>query len=92
MGEHVIDGEHRKDGKHQPDVLNTLLMILNTLRTTQNMLFFFRLEPDDSKHSILPHLSRRLKKSGHTLLENIILGQLKMGEHQVKCGALLAQL
>ena len=53
-------------------------MILNTIRTTQNMLFFFRLEPDDSKHSILPHLSRRLKKSGHTLLENIILGQLKM--------------
>ena len=57
-----------------------------------NTQFFFRLEPDDSKHSILPHLSRRLKKSWHALLENINLGQLKMREHQVKCGALLAQL
>ena len=36
MGEH---GEHGKDGKHQPDDLNTLSMIQNTVFVTQNTLF-----------------------------------------------------
>ena len=37
----------------------------------------------------LRHLSRRLKKSLHTRLENMILGQLRMGDHQMTSALLL---
>ena len=46
------------------------------------------------KHSICHQpdhslLRRRLKKSSHTCLDNMILGQLKIGEHQAKWSALV---
>ena len=42
-----------------------------------------RHQPDDRKQYLWPQMKRKLP----TRLENMILGQLKMGEHQAKCRA-----
>ena len=57
-GEHVEHREHGKYGKHQPDE-NTLSRIQNTLFVNQKRSICQR---EDSKHTILRHLLRRLKK------------------------------
>ena len=56
-------------------------LIKNTLFVTQNTLFVNQMT---KKNSILRHLWWRLKNQ-QTCLENMILGQLKMGEHEAKC-------
>ena len=58
FGEHVEHREHGKYGKHQPDE-NTLSRIQNTLFVNQKRSICQR---EDSKHTILRHLLRRLKK------------------------------
>ena len=65
-------GEHGEHGKHQPDKVKHS-MIKNTLFMAQN--------------TILQRLSQQLKIITYSL-ENMILGQLKIGEHQAKCRAL----
>ena len=89
MGEHGEHWEHGQDGKHQFDNL-------------KHSIYDSKHSIRGSKHSFLS--TRWLKtlsftaflatteKSPHMRLENMILGQLRMGEHEVKCRALTTQL
>ena len=69
----------KKDEKHQPDDLRPSI---NDSKHFVCDSKHSNCQPDDSHHSIIQHLWRRLKKSMLARLKNIILGQLKMGECQ----------
>ena len=73
------EGEHGKDGKHQPQDLK------HSIYDSKHSFC----HPDDSKHSILRHMWRRSEKLLLRRCENMIPVQLKMGEHQAICGALI---
>ena len=89
MGEHGEHWEHKQDGKHQFDNLkHSTYDSKHSIRGSKHSFC----QPDDSTHSLLQHFWRQLKKSPHMRLENMILGQLRMGEHEVKCRALTTQL
>ena len=76
-------GEHGKDGKHQPDDLKRFIYD-SKCSICDSKHFFW--QPDASKHY---STMWTVKKSYHTRLENLILGQLKIGKHQAKFKALL---
>ena len=60
-------------------------MIQNTLSMTQNNLFVNQM----TQNTLFTAFIATEEKSKHTRLENMILGQLKIGEHQAKCRALI---
>ena len=78
---------------------NTLLMIQKTLFVTQKALFVTQKAIFVTQNTLifnpmtqtsnLMALMATAEKSCHTWLENTILGQLKVEEHQAKCRALL---
>ena len=80
VGEHGEHGEHGKDGKHQPADFE------DTIHDSKHSFCDSKHSFCDSKHSILQLKCRWPKKC--TRMENNIIGQLKMGEHQAKCRAL----
>ena len=81
-------GEHGQEGKHQFD--NLKYSIYDSKHSIRGSKHSF-CQPDDSKHSFTAFLATT-EKSPHMRLENMILGQLRMGEHEVKCRALTTQL
>ena len=87
LGEHGEHGEHGKDGKYQRDDLKHYICDSKHSICDSNHSIC---QPDDSHHSILRYLWRRLKISQHVRLKNMILCQFKIGEHQAKYSALLS--
>ena len=70
-------GEHGKDGKHEPDELKHSICDLKTLYSWLKTL---NLSTEWLKHPFFTPLSRQLKND-NMRLEDIIAGQLKIGEH-----------
>ena len=63
---------------------NTMFMTQNTLFMTQNTLIVNQM----TQNTLFTAFIASVEKSKHARLENMILGQLKIGEHQVTCRAL----
>ena len=85
MGEHGKHREHGKDGKPQPDdIKHSIYDSKHTFCDSEHSIC----QTDDLKTHYFAAFTLTIEKN-HTRKEKMILGRLKMVNHEAKCGALL---